>query len=184
VRRLRTDSHGSSRATRGECRRLLRRKQRTRSGGTANCSWRIWRWPGASRPWPSRRQRGASVARRSEGEGLGGIGLARPQMWSGSVLPAAVVSRFGWHRRWRKGQQSYTLCEREWLTGPAAKHGDPTSNCAGMPDVFLQCMCVSRGGSARELENPEVRRGVGIANQSGSIVLSYGPRHPATPIPR
>jgi hypothetical protein len=58
VRRLRADSHGSSRATRGERRRPLRRKQRTRSGGTANCSWRIWRWPGASRPRPSWRQRG------------------------------------------------------------------------------------------------------------------------------
>jgi hypothetical protein len=31
---------------------------------------------------------------------------------------------------------------------------------------------VSRGGSAREQENPEVREGVGIANQSGSIVSS------------
>jgi hypothetical protein len=48
VRRLQADPHGSSRAARGERRRPLRRKQQTRSGGTANCSWRIWRWPSAS----------------------------------------------------------------------------------------------------------------------------------------
>jgi hypothetical protein len=34
-------------------------------------------------------------------------------------------------------------------------------------------MCVSRGSSTREQENPEVREGVGIANQSGSIVSSH-----------
>jgi hypothetical protein len=38
---------------------------------------------------------------------------------------------------------------------------------------------VSSGGSAREQENPEVRGGVGLANQSSSIVLLHGPRHPA-----
>jgi hypothetical protein len=58
VRRLRADSHYSNRAARGERRRPLRRKQRTRSGCTANCSWRIWRWLSASRPWSSWRQRG------------------------------------------------------------------------------------------------------------------------------
>jgi hypothetical protein len=45
-------------------------------------------------------------------------------------------------------------------------------------------MCVSRGSSTREQENPEVRGGVSIADQSGSIVSSHGPRHPATPTPR
>jgi hypothetical protein len=49
---------GGSRATRRRRRRLLRKKQWTRSGGTVNFSWRVWRWSGASRPWPSRRQRG------------------------------------------------------------------------------------------------------------------------------
>jgi hypothetical protein len=34
--------------------------------------------------------------------------------------------------------------------------------------------CVSRGSSTREQEDREVRRGVGIANQSGSIVSSQG----------
>jgi hypothetical protein len=38
-----------------------------------------------------------------------------------------------------------------------------------VPTVFLQHMRVSSGGLAREQENPEVREGVGIANQSGPI---------------
>jgi hypothetical protein len=38
ARRLRADPHGSSETARGERRRPLRRKQRTRSDGTANCS--------------------------------------------------------------------------------------------------------------------------------------------------
>jgi hypothetical protein len=53
-----------------------------------------------------------------------------------------------------------------------------------VPAVFQQDSCMSSGGLAHEQENPMVRGGVGIANQSGSIVLSYGPRHPAAPIPR
>jgi hypothetical protein len=39
--------------------------------------------------------------------------------------------------------------------------------------VFLQHTHVSSGGLAREQENPEVRGGIGIANQSGSIVSSH-----------
>jgi hypothetical protein len=58
---------GGSRAARRRRRRPLRRKQRTRSGGTTNCSWRIWRWPGASRPRSSRRRRsGYGAASRKE----------------------------------------------------------------------------------------------------------------------
>jgi hypothetical protein len=107
---------------------------------------------------------GASVARRSEGGGPGGIGLARPQVWSGSVLPAAAVGQPGRRRSRRKVRQSYILCEQKWRTGAAARHGGPASNCTGIPDVFLQCICVSRGGLACEQENPEVRGGVGLAN--------------------
>jgi hypothetical protein len=91
----------------------------------------------------------------------------------GGVLPAAVVGRPGWRRSRRKGRQSYTLCEREWRTGAAARHGGPASNCAGMPDMFLQCICVSRGSSTCEQENPKVREGVGIANQFGPIGFSH-----------
>jgi hypothetical protein len=43
-----------------------------------------------------------------------------------------------------------------------------------VPTVFLQHTRVSRGGLAREQENPEIGEGVGIANQSGSIVSSQG----------
>jgi hypothetical protein len=39
----------------------------------------------------------------------------------------------------------------------------------GVPTVFLQHTRVSSGGLAREQENPKVREGVGIANQSGPI---------------
>jgi hypothetical protein len=62
--------------------------------------------------------------------------------------------------------------ERERHTGDATRRGDPTGGYAGVPAVFLQYMCVSRGGSAREQEDLEVRGGVGIANQSGSVVSS------------
>jgi hypothetical protein len=53
-----------------------------------------------------------------------------------------------------------------------------------VPTVFLQHTRVSSGGLVREQEDLEVRGGVGIANQSGSIILSFGPRHPATSFPR
>jgi hypothetical protein len=53
-----------------------------------------------------------------------------------------------------------------------------------VPTVFLQHTRVSRGGLVHEQKDPKVRGGVGIANPSSSIVLSYGPRHPATPFPR
>jgi hypothetical protein len=42
-----------------------------------------------------------------------------------------------------------------------------------VPAVFQRHTRVSRGSSAREQENPEVRGGVGIANQSGSIISSH-----------
>jgi hypothetical protein len=41
-----------------------------------------------------------------------------------------------------------------------------------VPTVFLQHTRVSGEGLVREQENPEVREGVGIANQCGSIVSS------------
>jgi hypothetical protein len=84
-----------------------------------------------------------------------------------------VVGRFGWRRSRWKGRQSYILCEQEWRTGEATRHGGPTRSYAGVPTVFLQHTRVSRGGLAREQENPEVHGEVGIANQSGSIVSSH-----------
>jgi hypothetical protein len=42
-----------------------------------------------------------------------------------------------------------------------------------MPAVFQQHTCVSRRSSTCEQKNPEVREGVGIANQSSSIISSH-----------
>jgi hypothetical protein len=45
-------------------------------------------------------------------------------------------------------------------------------------------MCVGRGSSTREQENPRVREEVGIANPFGSIVSSHDPRHSTVLAPR
>jgi hypothetical protein len=50
VRRLRADSNGRSGTACGGRRRPLRRRQRTRAGGTASCSWRTeMAWCGRQR---------------------------------------------------------------------------------------------------------------------------------------
>jgi hypothetical protein len=72
-----------------------------------------------------------------------------------------------------KLRASGVRAEREQRVGGVTGHGDPAGRYAGVPTVFLQHTRVSRGGLAREQENPEVRGGVGIANQSGSIVSSH-----------
>jgi hypothetical protein len=56
---------------------------------------------------------------------------------------------------------------QEQCAGDTTGHGDPAGGYAGVPTVFLQHTRVSSGGLAREQENPEVREGIGIANQSG-----------------
>jgi hypothetical protein len=58
---------------------------------------------------------------------------------------------------------------QEQCAGDATGRGDPAGGYAGVPTVFLQHTRVSSGGLAREQENPKVREGVGIANQSGPI---------------
>jgi hypothetical protein len=60
----------------------------------------------------------------------------------------------------------------EQRAGDATKRGGPAGGYAGVPAVFQQHTCVSSGDSAHEQENPEVRGGVGIANQSSPIVFS------------
>jgi hypothetical protein len=65
--------------------------------------------------------------------------------------------------------------EQKWRTGNATKRGDPAGGYAGVPTVFLQHTRVSSGGLAREKENPEVREGVSIANQSGLIGFFHEP---------
>jgi hypothetical protein len=63
--------------------------------------------------------------------------------------------------------------EQEQHAGDATKRDGPAGGYASVPAVFRQHTCVSRGGSAREQEDLEVRGGVGIANQSGSIISSH-----------
>jgi hypothetical protein len=63
--------------------------------------------------------------------------------------------------------------EREQCAGDATRRDDPAGGYASVPTVFLQHTCVSRGGSAREQEDSDVRGGVSIANQSSSIIFSH-----------
>jgi hypothetical protein len=100
---------------------------------------------------------------------------------SGSVLLVAGLARFrkrvrvqGNRPRASRLRVSGVRAEREQRTGDATRRGGPAGGYAGVPAVFQQHTCVSRGGSAREQEDLEVRGGVGIANQSGSIVSSQG----------
>jgi hypothetical protein len=95
---------GGSRAARRRRQRPLRRKQRTRSGGTTNCSWRIWRWPGASRPRSSRRRRsGYGAASRKERRWSEGGGYSA----ANSEGAAAQVCRpcFSGTRAWAEKAQ-------------------------------------------------------------------------------
>jgi hypothetical protein len=64
--------------------------------------------------------------------------------------------------------------EQKRRTGGAIKRGGPAGSYASVPAVSRRHTRVSRGGLAREQEDPEVRGGVGVANQSGSILLSQG----------
>jgi hypothetical protein len=66
--------------------------------------------------------------------------------------------------------------------GDATKRGDPAGGYAGVPTVFLQHTRVSSGGLIREQENPEVREGVGVANQSSPT--GFFLESTTSPIPR
>jgi hypothetical protein len=74
--------------------------------------------------------------------------------------------------------------EQKRCTKDVNKHSSPAESYTGVPAVFQWHTCVSRRSSTREQENPEVRGEVGLANQSGSIVSSHGPRHPTVLTPR
>jgi hypothetical protein len=91
-------------------------------------------------------------------------------------LPVAGLARFC--RRVRvqdnrprasKWRASGVRAEREQHAGGATRRDDPAGSYAGVPAVFQWHMCVSRGSSKREQEDPEVRGGVSLANQSGPI---------------
>jgi hypothetical protein len=44
--------------------------------------------------------------------------------------------------------------EQKWRTGDAIRRGDPTEGYASVPAVFQWHLCVSRGSSTREQEDP------------------------------
>jgi hypothetical protein len=70
--------------------------------------------------------------------------------------------------------------EQEQRAGDATRCDGPAGGYAGVPAVFRQHTCMSRGGSAREQEDLEVRGGVGIANQSSPIVSSHKSTTPSS----
>jgi hypothetical protein len=129
-------------------------------------AWRTRRWPGA-------------------GQGGGGASVRRLQQRSagptrgGGPAGGSAQSR----RRVRASQQAtrgqargpaVRGAERKRRAGAVARRGSPAGGCAGVPTMLQQHTRVSRGGSVREQEDPTVRRGVGIASRSGSIVSSHG----------
>jgi hypothetical protein len=63
--------------------------------------------------------------------------------------------------------------EQKRRTGDATKRSDPAGGYAGVPTVFLQHTHMSSGGLSREQEDPEVRRGVGVANRFGLVDFSH-----------
>jgi hypothetical protein len=98
---------------------------------------------------------------------------------SGSVLPVAGSARFRGRMRVqgnrpcaRKLRASGVKVAREQRAGDAIGHGDPAGGYAEVTAVFQWHTCVSRGNSTYEQEGLEVRGGVGIANQSDSIISS------------
>jgi hypothetical protein len=95
-------------------------------------------------------------------------------------LPVAGSARFrrrvcvqGNRPRVSRLRASGVRAIREQCAGDATERGDPAEGYAGVPTVFLQHTRVSSGGLACEQENPEVREGVSIANQSSSIISSH-----------
>jgi hypothetical protein len=69
--------------------------------------------------------------------------------------------------------------EQKQRTRDAIRRDDPTEGYASVPAVFQWHLCVSRGSSTREQEDLEIRGGIGIANQSGSVVSSQGSTTPS-----
>jgi hypothetical protein len=153
---------GGSRVARGEPRRPSRRRQWTKSGGTADCSWRVWRWPGASRPRSSWRWRGGygAASRRKGGEAKAKVRTdwtSTSADASESVLPVADSARF--RRRVRvqdnrprasRLKASGVRAKQKRRTGDAIRRADPTGGYASVPAVSQWHLCVSRGSSTRE----------------------------------
>jgi hypothetical protein len=84
----------------------------------------------------------------------------------------------------RERQPCKWLCKYAGSARTGAVRSTEVSSCVsrGVRSARLwHRMCVGRGRSIREQENPKVRGEVGLANPSGFIVSSHGPRHPAVP---
>jgi hypothetical protein len=84
----------------------------------------------------------------------------------------------------RERQPCEWLCKYAGSARTGAVKSTEVSSCAsrGVRSARLwHRMCVGRGSSIPEQENPKVRGEVGLANPSGFIVSSHGPRHPAVP---
>jgi hypothetical protein len=165
---------------------------RTRPGGSrVACGKR--RRPSRRRQWKggygaASRRKGAKRRRRSER-----IWTSTSTDASESILPVADSARFCRHVRMPSNRSRASKLEAdgveakrkrrpcEWLrkyAGSArtgAVRSRRVSSCAsrGVRSAMLwHRMCVGRRSSTREQENPKVRGGVGLANQSGSIVSS------------
>jgi hypothetical protein len=63
--------------------------------------------------------------------------------------------------------------EQRRRTGDAIKRGGPAGSYVSVLAVSQRHTCVSRGDSVHEQEDPEVREGVGTANQFGPIGFSH-----------
>jgi hypothetical protein len=124
---------------------------------------------------------------------------------SESVLPVADSARFCRRVRMQSNRPRASKLEAdgveaererqpcEWLrkyAGSArtrAVRSRRVSSCAsrGVRSAMLwHRMCVGKGSSTREQENPRVHGEVGIANPFGSNVSSHDPRHPTVLTPR
>jgi hypothetical protein len=87
----------------------------------------------------------------------------------------------------REWQPCEWLCKYAGSARTGAVKSRRVSSCAsrGVRSAMLwHRMCVGRGSSTRDQENPRVRGEVGIANPFGSIISSQGPRLPTVHIPR
>jgi hypothetical protein len=127
--------------------------------------WRRSRWNG----------RRSCRTRRSERNWTGASASA-----SGSVLPVAGSARFRRRVRVQSNRPRASRlrargagAEQEQRAGNGTRRDGPAGGYAGVPAMFLQHTCVSRGGSAREQEDLEVRGGIDIANQSSPISFSH-----------
>jgi hypothetical protein len=140
-----------------------------RGEGNGKCN------PDTSRPWSSRwRRSGYGV---SSSEKIRCSQARRTPFTHAAVEAGATRRESDARRRTDSWLSSFPQAvdagaEQKWPIGNATQPGGPAGGYAGVPSMFQWHTCVSRRSSTREQENPEVRGGISIANQSGSIVSS------------